>query len=87
MRDSTGGEGNPVRVRFRKAGGPVLFRILILLWLSYLTIKTHDLGGVRDRAGRIGTALWEATSEFFQSVRSAVTETPREEGDVDLTAD
>ena len=82
MKGSPGGEGSPTRVRFQKGGRTILFRILIVLWLSYLTIKTHDFGGVRDRVDRIGTALWEATSEFFQSVKDAVTETSREEVDV-----
>ena len=82
MKGSPGGEGSPTRVRFQKGGRTILFRILIVLWLSYLTIKTHDFGGVWDRVDRIASALSEATSEFFQSVKDAVTETSREEVDV-----
>lgn len=64
-RKATGGQS-------QRSRGTFLFRLLVVLWLLYLTIHTHDLAKTTERAKEVGIGLVDATQQFFVTVKDLI---------------
>ena len=65
-------ENEPIRVQKARHRRGILFRGLIVLWLLYLTIHTHNVDGITDRIAEIFSGITDATVEFFKNIKGVV---------------
>jgi len=61
----------PLRLKFQNRG-TFLFRLLVVVWLVYLTTRTHDTSKFIDRSIEISQGLRDATVEFFRSTKDVI---------------
>lgn len=62
----------PERVAPRRNRMTILFRLLVVVWLGYLTVKTHDMNGLWNRSIEVSKGLREVTVEFYRSVKGVI---------------
>ena len=63
----------------------ILFRILIVGWLTYLTVHTHNMENVTERAIEIAYGINEAGGDFILRVKNLVvdgSDSPQENDEV-----
>ena len=65
-------ENEPTRVQKARHRRGILFRWLVILWLLYLTIHTHNVDGIVDRIVEILSGITDATTEFFKNIKGVV---------------
>jgi hypothetical protein len=62
----------PERVAPRRNRMTILFRLLVIVWLGYLTVKTHDMNGLWNRSIEVSKGLREVTVEFYRSAKGVI---------------
>ena len=65
-------ENEPTRVQKARHRRGILFRWLIVLWLFYLTIHTHNVDGIVDRIAEIFSGTTDAIIEFFKTIKGVL---------------
>ena len=62
-------EPEPIRIQNAHQRRVVIFRWLVIIWLVYLTVHTHDMNAVFDRSVEILSDVQEATVEFLKTIK------------------